>query len=316
MKNNISNFEAKKSFSKLVMICLIPPIYIDEYWDYYIKEYCLEDMWDKFLQEYTDSKFTYESFKNEYTDIILKTIDFIRNRWSDDVYKKYNDLVNSTPQLIPEYDPKKFPDGEYLDVDIHGAVDMALRNIDIFDDEYTSTYDVFKTISGNPIFHNMKRLRLNVYNNMQDKQDYIYNIHSKVSLERLYQSGDPIIEHLNKKYQLFGKTRGDSYFYKLDDKSGLDDILGNHTYGDFFYHIDVVTAKNMKIFGKPYTFIITKDKENKINNLALYNPFIRANLSLYPFAYKLALGEELNEKDLAVGYEDEIFFHYDKSEII
>jgi hypothetical protein len=28
------------------------------------------------------------------------------------------------------------------------------------------------------------------------------------------------------------------------------------------------------------------------------------------------MGEELNEKDLAVGYEDQIFFHFDKSDIL
>lgn len=321
MRNSISNFDVKKSFSKYVMIYLIPPIFIDEYWDYYIKEYDLEDAWNKFLEQYRFYKFTPESFETEYISVLSRSIDTIRSMWSEEHTKRQQELVESMEQKIPMisiigYSPNIYlPDGKYLDVDIHGAGDKSLTYIGILGDKYKSIYDIFKTMSDKSIFHDMKRLRLNVHNNMQEKQEYIYAVHSKVLLEKLYQSNDPIINHLNENYKLFGKTGGDSFFYKLDNEQGLENILGDHTYDDLFYHIDIVTVKSMNIFGNQCKFILTKDKDNRLTNYALYNSCMRTNLSLYPFAMKLATGEELTEKDLAVGYEDQIFFHYDKSEI-
>lgn len=322
MKNSITNLDAKRSFSKLVMVYLIPPIFIDEYWDYYIKEYNLENVWNKFLNQYTYYNFTSKSFEEEYASIILKSIDIIDSIWSDDNIKRQKELIDSIEQKIPlisitsNSTIRDIPDGKYLDVDIHSAGDKSLEYIGIFGNKYKSMYDIFKTLTDKQIFYDMKRLRLRIYNNMPEKQKYIYDVHSKVLLEKLYQSNNPIINHLNNNYELFGKTGGDSYFYKLDNEQGLENILGDHMCDDLSFHIDILISKSLNIFGNKYKLVLIKDKNNRFTHYSLYNTYAGTNLSLYPFAMKLALGEELNEKDLAIGYEDQIFFHFDKSEII
>ena len=311
---SISNFQAKKAYTKYVME-FVPPLYIDEYWDYYIQLYDLKDDWNRFLEYFIKEKFTYVSFYEEYIRILTETINIISSLWGENQIQKYNELIQSITPQMPLIDVKTIPDGRYLNVDIHNAVDTALKYIGLWNDTYTGTYDIFKMLSNYHIFDNMKRLKFNVNDNMVEKQDYIYSLYSNVLLEKIYQSDHHKIRYLNENYELFGKSYGDSYFYKLTDDEIPQNILGDFNCGDISIHIDIFDSKSIDVFGNKLKLNIIRNQQGKISTLGLYNAKRKANISLYPFAMKLATGEELNEKDLAIGYEDQIFFHFDKSEL-
>ena len=71
------------------------------------------------------------------------------------------------------------------------------------------------------------------------------------------------------------------------------------------------------MLNKRYKCRFELDKNYKLQALYLYD--VNGRRVTHPFlihlAIKLFTGGELNEKDLAFGYEDQIFFHWDKSEI-
>ena len=142
----------------------------------------------------------------------------------------------------------------------------------------------------------------------------VFNFMNSIILEKLYQSNNPIIQYLNDNFELVGKSNGDSFYYKLNENKDITNIIGDFEYEDIPYHIDILTFKNIKMFGNDYNLHISNNND-KITNVYLSSMTFKMPLSLYPFALKIATGEELNDKDLAFGYDDQIFFHWDKSEI-
>ena len=208
------------------------------------------------------------------------------------------------------------PDGKYLNVDIHNTIDVALRYIEVFDNKYTCTNDIVKQVSNSKIF-TLKKIKMLLYVTLVDKQKDLYKIYSDVLAEKVYQSKCPIIKQLNNNFELLGKTGGDNFLYKWEDDKKSQEMIGEYTYDDISFHIEPFIVKHLTIFGENYVIFIQYDKQNNIDTVRLFDcKCIPASLSLYPFALKLALGKDLNEKDLAIGYEDQIFFHFDKSEII
>ena len=141
-QNKITNIDAKKAFLQFVEIRTIPQIYIDEYWDYYIDEYNLQETWNTFLQTFIEEKFTYELFAKEYFRLIDEALKYIASKWNKETEQKYNELITSIEQKIPVIDLGNLPDGRYIDVDLHLAADMSFKYLDIFnDDTYTDSYD-------------------------------------------------------------------------------------------------------------------------------------------------------------------------------
>ena len=68
MKNNMSDWDAKKAFTTkyLYQNNYIPQIYIDDYWNYYIEKLDLTQMWNNFLKQFRDEKLIYTSYIDEY----------------------------------------------------------------------------------------------------------------------------------------------------------------------------------------------------------------------------------------------------------
>ena len=156
---------------------------------------------------------------------------------------------------------------------------------------------------------------MEVFNHMLDRQE-LYYLENDVLLEKVYSSDVPIIKYINDSFEFCGKSEGDCCLYKIPENTDITNIYGDYTYDDISFHIEKLTIKSISIFGNPHKVWMITNKDNKLLDIYFYNQFGKSSLALYPFAYKLALGKELNEKDLAMGYEDQIFFHFDKSEII
>ena len=311
--NKVTNFDAKKAFVNFMTPFGISSIYINEYWDYYIKEYNLENQWNDFLEKFIDEKFTYETFKNEWYKIFYSVLNYICSFYNDNkISEKCEYLFQLETQEIKTINYYDISDGTYIDVNINNCFDLAM----IFcnkDDEYISIYDNINNITSFNIFKNQRALKISIINNLPwNIINKMYTINNKILIEDLYQTKNTPLELLNNTCELIGKTEKDSLIYKISNTEQLGFILNNYE----TYHINTLTVKTIKMFGNDCKCLITRDKDNRIYNFDLYYLDKQLNTSIYPFALKLALGEELNDKDLTFGYEDEIFFKFDKSEIV
>ena len=322
MKNNMSDWDAKKAFTEkhLYKNNYMPQIYIDDYWNYYIEEHNLTQVWNKFLKQFRDDNLTYASYMDEYNRLLdevpkLFTIESDKNKIIDIIDKVLNSKENSAMSYIE--DLSTLPEGNYISVDIHSAFDEALKYIGIFNPSYISTNDIIKDISKYPIFNDNKFLRCAIYRNSFNLSIMtgLFKICSEILLEDIYKSDQKLKDI--KELTLIGKGRGDSYYYKINDNYDVTDILGEYEYNNIKYHIDYCTVKDIIILNERYKCRFELDKKYKFQSLYLYdtNGHRTENPFLIHLAFKLFNGGELNEKDLAVGYEDQIFFHWNKSEI-
>lgn len=322
MKNNMSDWDAKKAFTEkhLYKNNYMPQIYIDDYWNYYIEEHNLTQMWNNFLKQFRDDNLTYTSYMDEYNRLLdevpkLLTTESDKNKIVDIIDKVLNSKENSVMSCIE--DLSALPEGNYISVDIHSAFDEALKYIGIFNPIYISTNDIIKDISKYSILNDNKRLRCDIYRCTFDEDiaQGLFKICSEILLEGIYKS-DKKLKDI-KELTLIGKCKGDSYYYKINDNYNVTDIIGEYEHNNIKYHIDYCTVKDIIIFNEKYKCYFEMGKNNKLQSLYLYdtNGHRTANPFLTHLAFKLFNGGELNEKDLAVGYEDQIFFHWDKSEI-
>ena len=322
MKNNMSDWDAKKAFTEkhLYKNNYMPQIYIDDYWNYYIEEHNLTQVWNKFLKQFRDDNLTYASYMDEYNRLLdevpkLLTTESDKNKIIDIIDNRLNSKENSVMSCIE--DLSTLPEGNYISVDIHSAFDEALKYIGIFSPIYINTNDIIKDISKHSIFNDNKHLRCDIYQCLFDKDIYkgLFKICSEILLEDIYKS-DKKLKDI-KELTLIGKCKGDSYYYKINDNYNVTDIIGEYEHNNIKYHIDYCTVKDIIIFNEKYKCYFEMGKNNKLQSLYLYdtNGHRTANPFLIHLAFKLFNGGELNEKDLAVGYEDQIFFHWDKSEI-
>ena len=322
MKNNMSDWDAKKAFTEkhLYKNNYMPQIYMDDYWNYYIEKLDLTQIWDNFLKQFKDENLIYTSYIDEYNRLLdkvpqLLTTESDENKIIDIIDNRLNFKENSVMPCI-EY-LSALPEGNYISVDIHSAFDEALKYIGIFNPSYISTNDIIKDISKYPIFNDNKFLRCAIYRNSFNLSIMtgLFKICSEILLEDIYKSNQKLKDI--KELTLIGKTKGDSYFYKINDNYDVTDILGEYEYNNIKYHIDYCTVKDIIMLNERYKCRFELDKNYKLRALYLYdtNGHRTENPFLTHLAIKLFTGGELNEKDLAVGYEDQIFFHWDKSEI-
>ena len=322
MRNNMSDWDAKKAFTTkyLYKSNYMPQIYIDDYWNYYIEEHNLTQVWNKFLKQFRDDNLTYATYMDEYNRLLdevpkLLTTESDKNKIIDIIDNRLNSKENSVMSCIE--DLSALPEGNYISVDIHSAFDEALKYIGIFSPIYINTNDIIKDISKHSIFNDNKRLRCDIYQCAFDESivQGLFKICSEILLEDIYKSNQKLKDI--KELTLIGKGRGDSYYYKINDNYDVTDILGEYEYNNIKYHIDYCTVKDIIMLNERYKCRFELDKNYKLRALYLYdtNGHRTENPFLTHLAIKLFTGGELNEKDLAVGYEDRIFFHWDKSEI-
>ena len=161
MKNNMSDWDAKKAFTTkyLYQNNYIPQIYIDDYWNYYIEEYNLTQVWDNFLKQFKDDNLTYTSYMDEYNRLLdevpkLFTIESDKNKIVDIIDKRLSTKENSVISYIEGL--YTLPEGNYITVDIHSAFDEALKYIGVFNPSYISTNDIINNTSKYSIFNGNK----------------------------------------------------------------------------------------------------------------------------------------------------------------
>ena len=313
--NQITNRDAKKIFAEFIAWEFIPSIYIDEYWDYYINLYNLNSTWESFLKQFTKDGFTYRIFLDEYNNILNNTGDTLKDIFTSKLHL-LNEL-NFTDNM-PHTKFKDQDEGDYIYVDLHNAFDLALKKIGVFD-EYKDTYDVINKFTKYDIFKNIKILRVDIYWKFFTNRTYatIKKIVNQIVLEELYFSDAPILRQIDNTFQFIGKGSMDAFIYKIPEGADPKSVIGDYTYNDIPFSIDVLKSRDIQMFGKKFKVntIMNKD-DNPVHIMLWCDDGLRKKIAPYPFAYKMSLGKELDEKDLAVGYDDQIFFHFDKSNIL
>lgn len=274
MKNNMSDWDAKKAFTEkhLYKNNYMPQIYIDDYWNYYIEEHNLTQMWNNFLKQFRDDNLTYTSYMDEYNRLLdevpkLLTTESDKNKIVDIIDKVLNSKENSVMSCIE--DLSALPEGNYISVDIHSAFDEALKYIGIFNPIYISTNDIIKDISKYSILNDNKRLRCDIYRCTFDEDiaQGLFKICSEILLEGIYKS-DKKLKDI-KELTLIGKCKGDSYYYKINDNYNVTDIIGEYEHNNIKYHIDYCTVKDIIIFNEKYKCYFEMGKNNKLQSLYL-----------------------------------------------
>ena len=267
MKNNISDWDAKKAFTTkyLYQNNYIPQIYIDDYWNYYIEEYNLTQVWDNFLKQFKDDNLTYTSYMDEYNRLLdevpkLFTIESDKNKIVDIIDKRLSTKENSVISYIEGL--YTLPEGNYITVDIHSAFDEALKYIGVFNPSYISTNDIINNTSKYSIFNGNKKLRIDIYYHLFDvfTTKEIFKIYCEILLENIYKSDQKLKDI--KELTLIGKTQGDSYFYKINDKYDVTEILAVDLIGTILDDEQIVIATNQ---GEPLSGKASQAEEEYMN---------------------------------------------------
>lgn len=315
-ENKISNWDAKRAFSNYIDLRFTtPPIYIDEYWDYYIDEYNKTDAWETFLTNFQNDKLTLESFVEEYNRITSEVSKIIATIPPKDVNIKCEEVLKTSKDnnQLPYIEKYFLPDGEYLQVDVHDAFDEVLKYLGVFNPNYKNINEIVSSVTKYKAFHDQKGLNMQMYYIFRKK--YLFQITNNILIEQVYQSKNPKLKEFTKTLELAGKMHGDSYLYKLNGCPVPPEIFDEYECGNIKYHIEILESKTINMFNHTYKCLIYKNKNREIEEVILSNDSKKIFPYLYPFVYKLITNQELNEKDLTIGYDDQIFFQFDKSEI-
>ena len=317
MIGKMTNWDAKKAFSEFCNYEFIPCIYIDEYWDYHIELINLTKTWTKFLKEFTESGFTYESFYQEYNRICEEGSKLLLNCTTAEVGSRAYEFMQTINDDTPLVKAKDLKTGMYIYVDLHNAIDESLKYIGAYNPNFNNTYDIIKSLTPYKIFHNMKRLRVSIYyyTFAKDRTSYnkLFRIMNGILLTNLHNSSNPDILEIRKHSKLLSKTPGDTLIYEYNPDISKDIIGEKYTCDGFGYHILFIDIRRVSVIGKTTNCI--KYINEFGDRYAVYGSHDFAREEFWVPAIKSAFFGDLTEKDLAVGFEDQIFFHFDPSKI-
>lgn len=302
--NNITDFDIKKAFT-FIHYGQLPPILIDEYWNHYMKIFNIENEYLEFSEKYKMDGFkNYNDFENKFNDTVQKCSKLF-------LKKSLNDTINCLMKHCDGLDETWMPHftnppsgNNIVKVDIHCAGETLLKRLNLFNDDYESGYDIIDKISQFETFKNYKTIRICMIRLAGLHQNkYLFALISNILLKEIYESDDNVIKMLNSKYPV-GKTICDSLVY-ITGNDNLDKISGEYTYKDMNYHIDIFDVNNMEILGSEYLNLWTSP--NQLNTYRIPQMFI-------PITNCILNGRIPTKYDLAIGYEDQIFFYLDEND--
>ena len=122
---------------------------------------------------------------------------------------------------------------------------------------------------------------------------------------------------VNSQFTYFSHS-GDTLLYTIDENTNIENIIGEYELDDIIkYHISTIHMKDIHMLNETYKCkLFTNDYINNIEDfIDCYKNQNLTNKNLYSLYYKLATNQKPNDKDLTIGYEDQIFFTLDKKDI-
>lgn len=319
MRNDMmTDWDVKKAYQETVKPIFFPVIFIDRYWDYYMKLFGQEKKYKEFREMFKSGGFTYCSYMDEYNDITYRCAEKQLTENQSTVHNMINSYVDrnitgNTGNLFPKLNSYDFPDGRYLQVDLHNAFDEALKNVGVFNPDYESTDEIIDDVSKYDIFKNMKKLRLSVYayNNFTQMKE-LFCICSDEILKKVYLSEDDLMKHLRERYHKGVRSSGDMYMYEIGYDC-VDEITGDHMIDGISVNMSVVEIKTVYLFGNrcKIQFIPGSSLTDYVLGWSRHN-ILPPELS--PLLLRIGRNEEPTKMDFAIGNEDKIYFHLNKND--
>ncbi len=319
MKNDmITDYGIRKSFVDINFPFKSPSILLDGYWEHYMDIFGQEEKYENFKKDWIAEGFkTYEDFRTAYGEI-LSSINFA------DVFKyPINEVIQKIESLsyentwMPVIQSWEYVNlkGKYLQVDLHHAFETVFRISNVYRDEYESIKDVIRTHSSHKMFTDLKLCRLNIYNNklqLRHKQ-IIFDMCGNL-LKRIFGSDHPVITELNRRYEERILSTGDMYLYKIGENDDISDFTGDYEVDGIEFSISPKVYRNISVLDSIYSTSINPDAKLIDYNIAKTCTGGKQPYFLDPILLRLARGEQPTEMDLAVGYEDRVFFHLNEND--
>lgn len=304
----MTDYMAKMSYTSVTYPIGFPTILADEYWDYYIDLLGQTEKWNNFKRLWKEEGFTdYYQFMNRFYDTVKEVSDNMIIQPIDDVNKIIENYIQNMVYWKDRFgilEPKK-----YIKVDIHSASDAAYKEVKIFNDKYESTQDIINQVSKYEIFKDMKFLRIkSLWYNKMPEYVYMKLISRNVLLRRIYESNCPAILELNKVCDDILVSGNDMYLYNVDDVEKYKHLCGDYTIDNINFNISIMQACGIEILGHVYNFATNLSKNCTDYNLRHFPVYF------IPLMLKVSRGERPTEKDLAIGYEDQVFFHLNEND--
>ena len=310
MNYKTTDFDIKKSYTFLNYPQQYPMIYIDEYWDYYIDQLGAKENYELFKEQYKSEGFiNYNDFKNKAKEIAQKSAEKLFNTDKETVSKKLTEVGKEITKWDELPDIKSVTMSNYKSVklDLVSGYDQTLKYLNLFNNNYNSTYEIINETTDLEIFKNKKALRILTYSFAGVEFDEVLtSYNSNVIVKNIFHFCDDTIQTLNSYGTPYAYYHGDCMIWIINefpDKS----LLGSHSINGFDYHISFNEMKTFLILGNKFQF------KHNISNELDYR-LSRVNCYFFPLCASLCNGQTPTEKDLAIGYEDKIFFHLNEND--
>ena len=314
MNYKMTDYDIKRCFQESCKH-IIPVIFIDDYWDYYMKLFNLESKYELFKEQYKSAGFqNCMDFKRNWQQIVNDVVERLQgNQPKDNNHKQIREFASNIRHGWKVDLLHTCPDGKYAKIDIHSAWDVVLKTVGVWNNEYNSTMDIINDVSKYDIFKNQKLLRMNSYDKtLFEVLNDCHQISAQYLLKKIRESQHPIIQKLNATYKTVIHTSGDMYMYKVDEFCG-DDIEGDYEIDGIPFNISLYNAKTIFILGQKIK-VIKKMNDDVID----YNIGYMKSGNLYPELFPLALSlyndRTPNKYDLAIGCEDQIYFYLNEND--
>ena len=301
--NSVTDFDIRKAFAFFCYMKL-PNLYLDGYWEHYMKIFNMEQKYLQFMENYKSDGFSsYKDFIDKFYEVVDKGAKTFLKKT---LYETVDILKEESKKVDDDWIPKYISpeSGNIVKIDIHCAAEVMLKRLDLFNDNYNSGYDIINEVSKYETFKNSKKTRICIFKQAGlHENEYLFSLISNGLLKEIYNSENPIIKNLNKTYSVF-KTKCDALIY-ITGNDDNDKISGEYKCGDMDYHIDCFDINCIEIMGKKYPDIW--NNHDHIGTHAIYP-------MLTPITNAMLRRRTPDEKDLAIGYEDQIFFHLNKDD--
>lgn len=306
----MTDYDARLSYAAVHYPFGFPTILADGYWEHYMDLTGQTDRWNRFLDLYKSEGFgSNVKFMEMFNCTAEKAAGLMFNGNADECMAEIHRYAAEVKSWdVPDFIRGIRP-GRYLKIDIHSGIDAVLRETKTISPGYRSIMEIVDKISEYKMFKDMKSMKFRIlrFNGISMNPDVI-KILRNVMLKRVYESGIPEIETLNRSCRNIYASTNDMYIYDLDDISKYEHLCGDYSAGDVDFNISVFRCASAEILGNAYHFAIDPTVKLVDCNLRAYpRQFV-------PLMIRIARDETPDKMDLAVGYEDQIFFHLNEND--
>jgi len=297
MNQVVTNKDAKIIYSKYwfknMSLEMFPTIYVDEYWEYTIDLFNLREDWEWFLEQFNNEF----SSAREYIEESERIKDVLEERFfTSDITDKLNSYKMDKRHFAFKY-TYDFPDGEYWVIDLDSAFNQTLEYLGVIQPG-VSYQSVVEETTKSKLLCKSKVLRIQLYYRLKVPfKNIMYNVCDKL-LYNLSQT--PEFQSKINFEDIIGIC-GDSLYIP---KNKVNLVEGDYEISGIKFHIRNKRIKSIIYKGETIKWLET-DTVNFFykNNYPQY-----VSTDEYLCLMKTIKNQQINQLDLTVGFEEQIFY--------